>query len=75
MMEAAINNRKAIVKMLDSFGADVNLVDDVGMTALHYAHRYGYAALADYMVAKLGADDRVRDSRGRTCHDMSNLSR
>ena len=72
MMYAAINNRKAILKLLDSFGADVNLGDThCGLTALHYAHFYGYAALGDYMVAKLGADAAVVDGRGRTCFDMA----
>ena len=70
-MEAVINNRKAIVKLLDSFGANMNLRDaHRGLTALHYAHFYGYAPLGEYMVAKLGADDQSLDSLGRTCYDM-----
>jgi ankyrin repeat protein len=72
MMFAAINNRKAILKLLDSFGADVNLKDTHhGLTALHYAYFYGYSQLGEYMVAKLGADDQTFDDNGRTCYDMA----
>lgn len=71
MMEAAINNRKQIMKLLDSFGADINLCDERhGRTALHYAYFYGYNQLGEYMVAKLGADPSVVDFKNRTCYDM-----
>ena len=71
MMEAATSNRKAILKLLDSFGADINAVDARGCTALHCAFRYGYAELGHYMVSKLGADDQVLDARGRSCYDVA----
>ena len=38
---ATINNRKAMVKLLDSFGADLTAADRRGLTALHYAYYYG----------------------------------
>jgi ankyrin repeat protein len=38
---ATINNRKAMVKLLDSFGADLSAADVRGLTALHYAYYYG----------------------------------
>ena len=34
MMEAAVNNRKAILKLLDSFGGDINATDRHDGTAL-----------------------------------------
>ncbi len=71
MMEAATNNRKAMCKVLDSFGADVNLADGRGLTALHLCYLYGYEALGLYLVAKLGADDSRLDARGRSCFDMA----
>lgn len=71
MMEAAINNRKQILKLLDSFGADINLCDERhGRTALHYAFFYGYSQLGEYMIEKLGADPTVVDAKKRTCYDM-----
>ena len=68
MMEAAVNNRKGILKLLDSFGADINLVDHAGASALHYAYRYGYTQLGEYMVKRLGADDSIMDKQGRSCY-------
>jgi ankyrin repeat protein len=71
MMEAAINNRKPIIKMLDSFGADINLRDERhGRTALHYAYFYGYSQLGEYMMEKLGADGSILDNNRRSCYDM-----
>ena len=74
MMEAAVNNRKAIIKLLDSFGADINAADRHGSTALHAACRYGYEGLAEYMVKKLGADDTVLDAKGRSCYEVTRQS-
>jgi len=74
MMEAAINNRKPLIKLFDSFGADINLVDvRHGRTALHYAYFYGYDALGEYMVQKLGADPDILDYNNQSCYDMVGL--
>jgi ankyrin repeat protein len=71
MMEAATSNQKAILKLLDVYGADINSLDAFGSTALHCAYRYGYTELGQYMIAKLGADDTILDLRSRSCYDVA----
>ena len=66
-MVAAQNNQKAILKVLYKFGVNINEQDYKGNTALHYANMYGYAALAEYMIRKLGADERVVNRQGASC--------
>ena len=63
-MEAAINNNKNILKLLHSYGADINLQDNLGNAAIHYACQYKHDELAGYMVGKLGANDRLENEQG-----------
>ena len=66
-MVAAQNNQKAILKQLYRFGVEVNEQDYKGNTALHYAQLYGYTALAEYMISKLGADETLINKDGASC--------
>lgn len=67
-MVAAQNNNKGVLKLLHRYGVSINDVDFKGNTALHYATKYGYYSLAEYMVRKLGADDGVTNNQGATCY-------
>lgn len=67
-MVAAQNNSKGVLKLLYRFGVSINDVDYRGNTALHYATKYGYHSLAEYMIRKLGADDTVANNQGATCY-------
>lgn len=67
-MVAAQNNNKGVLKLLYRFKVSINDVDFRGNTALHYATKYGYHQLADYMIRKLGADDSIANNHGATCY-------
>ena len=66
-MVAAQNNQKGILKILYRYGVSINEQDYKGNTALHYANMYGYTALAEYMIKKLDADERVVNRQGASC--------
>ena len=66
-MVAAQNNQKGILKVLYRYGVSINEQDYKGNTALHYANMYGYTALAEYMIKKLDADERVVNRQGASC--------
>lgn len=67
-MVAAQNNNKGVLKLLHRYGVSIDDVDFKGNTALHYATKYGYYSLAEYMVRKLGADDSITNNQGATCY-------
>jgi len=69
--ESVLNNRKPLVTLLDDFGADVNAVGPRGFTALHYACKYGYSTLCDYMITKLGADETILNDDGCSCFQLT----
>lgn len=61
----------AVRYLVEECGADVNLRDANGYTALHHAASRGDNALIEYLVAR-GADVTVVSRKGQTTADMAN---
>ena len=51
------NGNKKIAKLALKYGCDINVVNNGGKTALHFARRYGHMELGQYLITK-GADER-----------------
>mmetsp|Transcript_30732 Transcript_30732/g.69742 ORF Transcript_30732/g.69742 Transcript_30732/m.69742 type:complete len:530 (+) Transcript_30732:1-1590(+) len=64
----AQNGSRRMVKLCLRRGAQLDLQNLTGQTALHFAFGYGYADVGDYLVQK-GADDSVRNKDGLTCYE------
>ena len=60
ILDAAKGGNIAVVKQLISTGADVNVKDAGGQTALHWAIEYGHTEIAELLIAK-GADVNARN--------------
>ena len=45
----AQNGNKAVVKMALRFGAQINMTNCMGNSALHFCYEYGYYALGEYL--------------------------
>lgn len=69
LMVAAQNNNKRIVKALLRRGADANIRNTNGDTALHHCFGLSYTDLGQYLISKGGADDSVRNGRGLTPYE------
>lgn len=69
---AVVNNQLETVKLLLAKGANVNLVDSLGLTALHYAASVPYdeSAIVEALLAA-GANDQATDKQGRTALEMA----
>ncbi len=63
-MEACIAFKKDVIRLLLERGADVNLGDNNGCTALMRAAYGGYAGLVEDLIAN-GADKELIDKEGR----------
>ena len=59
----AQNGNKAIVKLALRFGAQVNMTNCMGNSALHFCVEYGYLKLRDYLIKK-GANIRIQNIKG-----------
>ena len=59
---------KKLVKFLLKRGADMNLQNNGGNTALHYLYEYKFIPLAEYLVRK-GADDSIKNGVFRSCYE------
>ena len=62
---AAMLNQESIALYLVLSGAEVDAVDELGMTPLHVAAQHNYKTLATYLIRK-GANPKLRDGRGLT---------
>jgi ankyrin repeat protein len=64
------NDPVDVLKVLVAGGADVNAVNDAGMTALHYAAQRGSDRIIQYL-AEQGAKFDVKNKQGRTVADFA----
>jgi ankyrin repeat protein len=64
------NDPVDVMKILVDKGADVNAVNDLGMTAAHYAVQRGSERLIEYLAGK-GARFDIRNKQGRTAADLA----
>jgi ankyrin repeat protein len=66
-MEAAWGGQEETAQVLLDLGADINAVDDDGMTALIRAARCGHETLVKMLLSR-GADPTVKDKKGWTAN-------
>lgn len=59
---AAQNGNKRIAKMALRYGAQINMFNVMGNTALHFCNEYNYIDLADYLISK-GANPNIKNLR------------
>ena len=64
------NDPVEVMKILVEKGADVNAVNDLGMTAAHYAVQRGSERLIEYLATR-GARFDVKNKQGRTAADLA----
>jgi len=71
---AAQTGSKRMCKFLLRRGANINLQNLTGNTAMHYCYAYAFHKLGDYLRSK-GADDSILNVDGLTCYEgLSNDS-
>ena len=64
----AQNGNRRLVKLCIRRGANLNIQNLTGQTALHFAYGYGYTEVGDYLLSK-GADDSIRNKDNLTCYE------
>jgi uncharacterized protein len=64
------NDPVDVMKVLAEKGADVNAVNDLGMTAAHYAVQRGSEKIIEYLASK-GARFDIKNKQGRTPADLA----
>ena len=74
MRAATAPGSPAVVKYLIDSGADVDVVDEKGKTALMWAAQHGRPAMVKALLRR-GADARRRDRKGRTALHYCTKSR
>ena len=60
---AAQNNNKRIIKIALRYGAQINMQNILGNTALHFAKEFKYYNIFEYLIKK-GADPNITNLRG-----------
>ena len=75
LMMASSHNHLDIVKLLisEGWGAEIDLRDDYGMTALHWTSVRGYLEISELLTSS-GADVNIRDSYGRTALHYASIN-
>lgn len=69
LITACQNGLKRIAKLALRRGADINLQNFNGNTALHYCFGLSYGeTLGSYLISK-GADPNIRNNFGQTCYE------
>jgi|MDTB01.1.fsa_nt_gb ankyrin repeat protein len=66
---AAQTGSKFMVKNLLRRGAQLNLTNNRGNTAVHFCFKYKYEELGEYLISK-GADDSITNADGLLCREM-----
>lgn len=69
-MGAAVAGEVAVAQLLITAGADVNMRDRKGATALHRAVEFGNPTMAELLL-KHGADRRLRTQEGVSAWDIA----
>ena len=64
------NDPVDVMKLLVEKGADVNAVNDLGMTPMHYAVQRGVDKIIEYLAGK-GARFDVKNKQGRSPADLA----
>jgi ankyrin repeat protein len=64
------NDPVDVMKVLVDKGADVNAVNDLGMTAAHYAVQRGAEKIVEYLASK-GARFDIKNKQGRTAAELA----
>lgn len=64
----AQNGNKRIVKLALRFGAQINMKNCSGNTALHYASEYNYSELANYLIKK-GANPTIENIKALKAYE------
>jgi ankyrin repeat protein len=62
LLVAAQNGNKRIAKLALRYGAQINMFNTMGNTALHFCYEYNYIELADYLISK-GANLNIKNIR------------
>ena len=63
LIVGAQNGNKRIVKIALRYGAQINMFNNMGNTALHFTKEYNYLDIAEYLTRK-GADQEIKNLRG-----------
>ena len=71
LMASVFKNHINITKLLIDAGADVNITDPSGTSALHYAVRFGYTEQVELLIAS-GADKNLLDNNDKSPLDYAN---
>ena len=70
LMAAAAGNQALTIKMLVKVGAELDLVSEVGFSALMYAVRRGHLSAAEVLI-DAGADAKIGDASGMHAFDLA----
>ena len=70
LMAASLNGHTEVVELLADNGAELDLKNDDGATALIFASRHGNAEIVKLLLEK-GANPELKDNEGKTALDYA----